>query len=483
MKCLVKRGLSVLIVFGIIVSSFFITPVTGGAVSHAKKKADNDTFRDVFLGDGQTVSEADYEGGCFDIGDHGLLSFNKSKKKDWDEVYFPSNESKTMGEDIFKNETINYEVADPSIIEIDASTHTYRAAAGGSTTVTMTMEYEVPKDPAATGEAVGLTTKTRTATMLFIVGNDTTGVTLDRYQATIYVTSDYVDGKAEFQMYNCPNLTYHNLGVSTAGNKIDVSLSLDMNKPFFTLVCNSPGKDTVMVKLNNQVFQIKLTVIRLDPNRTSKVLELGQSFTLKLKNWPKKTDWKSTDPKVATVTADGVVKAKKVGNTIIYMDIQGNRIGCIVSVVKKGIAKVVKRAMWIGDNWKYSQPLRMRSGYYDCSSLVWKAYRLSGRYVCGATGYAPVAADIGHWGVRIGRYKGKFREKKIGKLYYLPGDCLLKVRMRSDRYKGIGHIEMITGYSLHGFIGTKPVLYLTWGAREEGYGASRADDFVIRPYN
>ena len=151
--------------------------------------------------------------------------------------------------------------------------------------------------------------------------------------------------------------------------------------------------------------------------------------------------------------------------------------------MKKGITKVVKRARFIGTHWEYSQPKRMKKKYYDCSSLVWKAYRKMGKYICGAYGYAPVAADIGHWLVRTKRSLGYFKESKIDKLFYLPGDVLLKVHMRSDRYRGIGHIEMITGYSLHGFIDKKPVLYLTWGAREEGYTADHVDDFVGRPYN
>ena len=137
----------------------------------------------------------------------------------------------------------------------------------------------------------------------------------------------------------------------------------------------------------------------------------------------------------------------------------------------------------MGTKWTYSQPRRMSYKYYDCSSLVWKAYRLIGYYVCGARSYAPVAADIGRWCVNRKRVLGKFRKTKINKMRYLPGDVLLKVHMRGDRFMGIGHIEMITGYSLHGFIGKKPVLYLTWGAREEGYGASRRDDFVGRLYN
>ncbi len=307
-------------------------------------------------------------------------------------------------------------------------------------------------------------------------------VAVNRMSATVYILDDINRGEAVFQTNM--DLTGAALACSSSAASMDIVIGRTNGRSdAFSLYTYNTGKTTVTVTLNGVSFDVSLTVVKAPVNYSSRVLDLGKSFRLKIAKYPGKPDWKSTKPSVASVDGNGRISAKKVGNAIIYADIDGYRTGCVVSVVKKGITAVVKRARYIGTNWKYSQPRRMSSGFYDCSSLVWKAYRLSGRYVCGSRYNAPVAADIGRWCININRRLGKYDKSNIQKLKYLPGDILLKVHMRWDRFMGIGHIEMITGYSLHGFIGEQPVLFLTWGAREEGYGASRKDDFVCRPYN
>ncbi|MBO4396371.1 MAG: hypothetical protein J5819_08500 [Eubacterium sp.] len=310
------------------------------------------------------------------------------------------------------------------------------------------------------------------------------GVYLDRYSATAYILDNINRAEAVFQVNGISDLSGCSLSCTSAAASMDIVVRKTCGmSDAFSLYTYNTGHTFVTVNLDEFVFDVELTVVRAPINHSSKVLDQGRSFRLQIKNYPEKPLWKSSDGLVATVDKNGRVRAKNIGNAIIYTDIDGYRTGCIVSVVKKGISKVVEVARFIGTHWKYSQPRRMSKGYYDCSSLVWKAYRQSGRYVCGLRNNAPVAADIGRWCISNKRRLGTFSKASIQKKEYLPGDVLLKVHMRSDRFMGIGHIEMITGYSLHGFIGTKPVLFLTWGAREEGYGASRKDDFVCRPYN
>ena len=492
-------------------------------------------IRDVLLYDTQTVAEKDYQktGGsrrCFHIGDTGLISFAAVSKYDKkkNKGIWPSVVRRSKEQDPFANAVITYTNSNPDVIQLNEETHTYHALSGGTALVTLSMEYHYTAKPtgpdggAATGSAVSGSAvsgsavsgsavsgsavsgsavsgsavtgsavtgsavekiKTVTASFLFIVGNDTSYVTVDNNVDNVYILNEVMTGRSDFVLGNLPDLKYMDLSCSASDGTIPVSVSINKKTGVLSIYIRDIGIQTVTVNLNNRSFVFVLNVITAPINCSSKVMEKGDDLFLVVKKYPGEIVWYSTDEKVATVDEDGWVTAKGIGNAIIYADIEGFRTGCIVSVVNKGIAKVVKIATWIGDNWSYSQPKRMRRSYYDCSSLVWKAYRQSGRYVCGSRWVAPVAASIGRWGVVNKKYIGKFRESKIKELYYLPGDLLLKVRMRSDRYKGIGHIEMITGYSLHGFDGEKPVLFLTWGARDEGYGATRKDDFVIRPYN
>jgi len=71
------------------------------------------------------------------------------------------------------------------------------------------------------------------------------------------------------------------------------------------------------------------------------------------------------------------------------------KVGCAVSVVSAKKVKTIRFAKMIGTKWKYSQPKRMQKGYYDCSSLVWKAYCKMGKKIGG--NYALVAADLAKW--------------------------------------------------------------------------------------
>lgn len=134
-----------------------------------------------------------------------------------------------------------------------------------------------------------------------------------------------------------------------------------------------------------------------------------------------KIKWVSTNKKVVTVSSKGVIKAKKkTGNTVVYAQIGEHRLGCAVSVVSSKKKKVINRAKKIYKTCKYSQPLRMNSKYYDCSSLVWKSYRLMGK-TFGNRNYAPVAADIAKWCAgKKKMVKGGVSEKNITKMKLRP---------------------------------------------------------------
>lgn len=100
--------------------------------------------------------------------------------------------------------------------------------------------------------------------------------------------------------------------------------------------------------------------------------------------------------KIATVSADGTITGKKSGVT--YVDA---KIGCFnqsyrVEVCAKGMDTIVKKANYIVNKWKYSQPKRMKKGYYDCSSLVWKGYKAYKGYnkKLGSKYYANTAAGL-----------------------------------------------------------------------------------------
>lgn len=61
-------------------------------------------------------------------------------------------------------------------------------------------------------------------------------------------------------------------------------------------------------------------------------LEIGKSKTLKVNNTKKKVTWKSTNPKIATVSKKGTVKAVTNGNVVIKAMVDGKTYECFVIV-------------------------------------------------------------------------------------------------------------------------------------------------------
>ncbi len=191
---------------------------------------------------------------------------------------------------------------------------------------------------------------------------------------------------------------------------------------------------------------------------------------LKVKGTKEKIHWSSSKPNIVSVSSSGKIKSKKKGNAVIKASIGDISVGCAVSVVSKNREKAIKTGIRIGKNNTYSQAHRMEKNYYDCSSLVWRAYSKNGNNF-GNKGYAPVAADQGKWCARHKRLvKGGFSDKNIRKMKIHAGDLLFETGGNNKRYRGIYHVEMISGYICYGFTEKgKPILGITWVNRPIDY--------------
>lgn len=119
---------------------------------------------------------------------------------------------------------------------------------------------------------------------------------------------------------------------------------------------------------------------------------------------------------------------------------------------------------------KTSQPKRMHEKFYDCSSLVWKSYHKNGVNF-GMANYAPVAADMGKWCAQHKKLvSGGLSQANIQNMKLNPGDVMFETGQKNGRYKGIYHVEMITGYLFYGFDGNgKAELGIQWAAGDEKY--------------
>ncbi|MCM1245326.1 MAG: Ig-like domain-containing protein [Roseburia sp.] len=262
--------------------------------------------------------------------------------------------------------------------------------------------------------------------------------------------------------------SYTQVSVTSSNTKMMVTGQIEDHVLYVS--CYSAGSTVLTIDINGKTFQVNLKIDKLEITKRSIVTSKGKKTTLRVKGTTDKPVWSSSNTKVAKVSSNGTVRFRKMGNAVITADFSGNKVGCAVSVVSPGLLKVVKRARMIGSTWKYSQPKRMQKGYYDCSSLVWKCYSQIGKKF-GLANYAPVAADLAKWCKSHGKVLTKsYTRAHIQKMKFRPGDLMFETGANNNRYKGIYHVEMFTGYAVSYYDESgKPVLNELWAARPEGY--------------
>lgn len=358
--------------------------------------------------------------------------------------------------------TKTYESSDDSIVSVDTEGN-YHVHAGGKAVVTA-RGYDEEGELCFEGS------------YCFFVKPSLAEATLAKTKTTAYIL-DWTPIAAEIAIVGVSDLTYTSISVSDDNDSMYVSCTLDKERNVLVISSYSEGKANVTVTINDTAFTFQLVAKKLDINKRSAVVAKGKTLKLKLKGYSGDVTWTSTNKKIAKVNAKGEVKAKKIGNAVVYLKFKDKTIGCAVSVVSTKMKKVVNKAIQIGSKWKYDQSRRMQKGYYDCSSLVWKAYKLAGKSF-GSKSYAPVAADEGKWCIeKKKKIKGGLSYKNIQNMKLRPGDLLFKTGANNGRYKGIYHVEMFVGYYCYSMNGDVPTLGIVWATPTGGSFSG----FMARP--
>lgn len=185
--------------------------------------------------------------------------------------------------------------------------------------------------------------------------------------------------------------------------------------------------------------------LRWMPGYSMLALYKGESAQLRLNGTyaGESVSWSSSNPAVASVNAQGKVKAKGNGSATITAAVGEFTLTYEVGVSYKMAIKALRYDIeHFGST--YSQAKRMQDGYYDCSSFVWRAYRDAGKLLNKNGGWAPTAADLAKWCVANGymMYEGDVSTSKL-----LPGDLVFECDAsgQNGRYKGIYHVDMYQG--------------------------------------
>lgn len=190
--------------------------------------------------------------------------------------------------------------------------------------------------------------------------------------------------------------------------------------------------------------ELLLTIAVADPtiNTNWFLASAGKTKQLKVtgKSGATSVIYNSSNSNIASVSKEGKIQAKKIGNAVITVTVDNTKITCLVNVTYKKALNVINRAKKVLGK-KYSQAKRMQKNYYDCSSLVWRMYKTQGIYF-GSGNWAPTAAM---------EAKNMVKKKKAISYKYakesklLPGDIIFIARGKNGRYRNICHTAIYIG--------------------------------------
>lgn len=155
---------------------------------------------------------------------------------------------------------------------------------------------------------------------------------------------------------------------------------------------------------------------------------------------------------VATVSKSGVITAHKCGKASIVITADGNSFNFQVEVAPQRAIDACRTGYSIMYSSSYSQARRMSTGYYDCSSLVFRSYGCDTGLLGGISSWAPTAASMASYMQSTGKVIS-YRGVDVSKL--LPGDIIFyKAPYNNGRFKNIYHVSMYYG---NGFRLEKPL--------------------------
>ena len=209
---------------------------------------------------------------------------------------------------------------------------------------------------------------------------------------------------------------------------------------------------THKIKLDIDNVEYSLKVKTTAKTKKSSYLMLYKGQKAQLQSGLANAKWSSSSPLVAKVSKSGVVSSSEVGHATLTAKIDGVTLTCNVESTYKKAYKAVENAYTdFKTKISYSQGLRMKRYYRDCSSFVARTYwdNLLGRklLVIGNSEnkkWALPAADQAEWLNNKGR-RVSYSRTSVDNL--LPGDTIyvLSSYGSGGGYRGINHACMYVG--------------------------------------
>lgn len=279
------------------------------------------------------------------------------------------------------------------------------------------------------------------------------------------VTSFKIDVNSKIELSETTNAD-----ISVVSSNTDMKVAAYLEKNVLTIDIYNTGMSTLTVYINGRKFNLSVNVIDNEISSTSVVISEGGTHQLKIRGeGAGRIEWSSVNPDIAEVDANGKIIGKTKGNTLIMAKVNGKTFGCVVSVTSEIRKNVVEWARAYSLKSRYSQSRRMEEGYYDCSSLAWRAYNKFGFNIM-STNYAPTAAAMGQFYDKNGRIvEGGLSDENVNKMVFEPGDLFfMEGAANNGRYRNVYHVEIISGYIFGGFNKSgKPIIGIEFANRAQ----------------
>ncbi|MFP3154634.1 Ig-like domain-containing protein [Lachnospiraceae bacterium ZAX-1] len=205
------------------------------------------------------------------------------------------------------------------------------------------------------------------------------------------------------------------------------------------------GTTSITAVVDGKKLTHKITVTNPRLSEAFKPVAVGGTTVIKIKGTAKKSkiSYKTGNPAVATVNRQGKVKTHLCGVAYIEATADGQKMTFEVNVAPKKAIDSIYKGEQIMYSSSYSQAVRMTTGYYDCSSLVYRAYNPGAAALLGGSdAWAPTAAAEAQYLERRGKaisYSG------LDASQLQPGDLIFYGLENNGRYKGIYHVSMYYG--------------------------------------
>lgn len=210
------------------------------------------------------------------------------------------------------------------------------------------------------------------------------------YSSTVYVSNPVINtknitilgsnaGGNRQQYISFSGLSKYSEITWTLPDTSNINTTVYRNK--IALLGNTPESGTIKAQVDGKTYNVTYTVYNPVFNKLPSYIIKDKTTKISIGGIGTVCPVYSSRMKsIATVAADGTITGKKPG--VAYVDVKiGNYSFCYrVEVAAKGMKKIINRASYIVNNWKYSQKKRMKKKYYDCSSLVWKGYKAYKNY-------------------------------------------------------------------------------------------------------